>query len=72
VPGDIVVGDGEGVIVIPLRHLDLILERVRAWAARERSHHGASAGGRKEYDAFYDMAFAQRVADGSKPPGAAR
>jgi regulator of RNase E activity RraA len=72
IPGDIVVGDGEGVIVIPRRHLDLILERVRAWAARERSHHGTSAAGRAEYDAFYDMAFAKRVEEGSKPAGAAR
>jgi regulator of RNase E activity RraA len=72
IPGDIVIGDEEGVIVIPLRHLDVVLERVRAWAARERSHHGAAAGGRAEYDAFYDMAFAQRVAEGGKPAGAAR
>jgi RraA family protein len=72
IPGDIVVGDEEGVIVIPLRHLDLILERVRNWAARERSHHGASAGGRAEYDAFYEMAFAPRVAEGSKPAGSVR
>jgi len=66
-PGDIVVGDREGVIVIPLRHLDEILERVRVTAQRERSHKGGVfAGGRKEYDAFFEMSFAPRVA--AAPP----
>jgi regulator of RNase E activity RraA len=62
-PGDIVVADREGVIVIPLRHLDKILKRVRVTAQRERSHNGLPAGGRQEYDAFFEKAFAKRVAE---------
>jgi 4-hydroxy-4-methyl-2-oxoglutarate aldolase len=65
-PGDLVVGDREGVIVIPMRHLDKILRRVRATAERERTHSGVPAGGRKEYDAYFEMAFAKRVA--AAPP----
>jgi 4-hydroxy-4-methyl-2-oxoglutarate aldolase len=65
-PGDLVVGDREGVIVIPLRHLDKILRRVRATAERERTHSGVPAGGRKEYDAYFERAFAKRVA--AAPP----
>jgi 4-hydroxy-4-methyl-2-oxoglutarate aldolase len=69
VPGDIVVADAEGVIVLPLRHLDEILERVRAIAVRERTHNGVPMGGKAEYDAYFDMAFAKRVAaaNGLKP-----
>jgi regulator of RNase E activity RraA len=65
-PGDIVVADSEGVIVIPLRHLDKVLKRVRASAERERSHNGVTVGGKKEYDEFYQLAFAKRVA--ASPP----
>ncbi|TAL04281.1 MAG: hypothetical protein EPO08_01870 [Rhodospirillaceae bacterium] len=65
-PGDIIVGDREGVIVIPLRHLDKILKRVRAVAERERTHNGVTIGGRKEYDAFFEKSFAKRVA--AAPP----
>jgi regulator of RNase E activity RraA len=61
-PGDIVIADREGAIVIPLRHLDTILARVRATAAREKMHNGVPAGGRKEYDAFFEMGFAKRIA----------
>ena len=65
-PGDIIVADGEGIIVIPLRHLDNILKRVRVTAERERTHNGMPAGGRKEYDAFFERSFAPRVA--AAPP----
>jgi len=61
-PGDIIVGDSEGVIVVPLRHLEKILKRVRVTAERERSHNGVAVGGRKEYDAFFEMSFAKRIA----------
>jgi regulator of RNase E activity RraA len=61
-PGDIVIADREGAIVIPLRHLDTILARVRETAAREKAHNGVPAGGRKEYDAFFEMGFAKRIA----------
>lgn len=62
-PGDIVIADAEGVIVIPLRHLDKVLKRVRVTAERERTHRGVTMmGGKKEYDAFYQLAFAKRVA----------
>ena len=61
-PGDIVIADREGAIVIPLRHLDTILARVRETAAREKTHNGVPAGGRKEYDAFFEMGFAKRIA----------
>jgi RraA family protein len=61
-PGDIIVGDDEGVIVVPLRHLDGILARVRKVAATERSGHGMPTGGRAQYAEFYDKAFASRVA----------
>jgi regulator of RNase E activity RraA len=62
IPGDILVADREGVITIPLRHLDRVLGSVRATAERERSHNGVPAGGRKEYLAFYEMGFAPRIA----------
>jgi len=65
-PGDLIVGDREGVIVIPLRHLGKVLPRVRATAERERSHSGMSAGGRKEYDVFFEKSFAKRIA--AAPP----
>jgi len=61
-PGDIVIGDDEGVIVIPLRHFDKVLKRVRTTAERERSHNGMPAGGRVEYEAFFERSFAPRVA----------
>jgi RraA family protein len=60
-PGDIVVGDGEGVIVLPLRHLDGILARVRETAKRERGHQGVPTGGREDYDAFFDAVFARKI-----------
>jgi regulator of RNase E activity RraA len=63
VPGDIVVADDEGAIVVPLRHLDLVLERVRVTAERERSHNGMPVGGKDAYDAFYNASFAKRVAE---------
>jgi 4-hydroxy-4-methyl-2-oxoglutarate aldolase len=66
VPGDIIVGDREGVIVIPLRHLGKVLQRVRATAQRERTHNGVTVGGRKEYEAYFASSFAQRVA--AAPP----
>jgi 4-hydroxy-4-methyl-2-oxoglutarate aldolase len=65
-PGDIIVGDREGVIVIPLRHLEKVLKRVRVTAERERTHNGVPVGGRKEYDAFFEKGFAKRVA--AAPP----
>jgi regulator of RNase E activity RraA len=65
-PGDLIVGDREGVIVIPLRHLDKVLKRVRVTAEREKTHNGVPVGGRKEYGAFYQLAFAKRVA--ATPP----
>jgi RraA family protein len=61
-PGDIIVGDDEGVIVVPLRHLDGIVARVRKVAATERSGHGMETGGRERYAEFFDKAFASRVA----------
>jgi regulator of RNase E activity RraA len=61
VPGDIIVADREGAVVIPLRHLEEILERIRVTAKGERTHHGIPAGGRKEYDAYFELAFAPRI-----------
>ena len=61
-PGDIIVGDDEGVIVVPLRHLDGILARVRKVAETERSGHGMATGDRERFAEFFDKAFASRVA----------
>lgn len=61
-PGDIVVADSEGVVVIPLRRLDDTLERVRQTAEGERTKHGFPAAGRAEYDAYFKLAFAPRIA----------
>jgi RraA family protein len=61
-PGDIIVADDEGVIAVPLRHLDGILARVRKVAETERSGHGTKTGGRDQYADFFDKAFASRVA----------
>ena len=68
IPGDIIVADREGVIVVPLRHLEPVLQSVRVTAARERSHHGAAAAGPKAYEAFFNRSFAPRIAElrGSK------
>jgi RraA family protein len=62
IPGDIVVADREGAIVVPLRHLERVLAAVRTTAAGEKSHHGASPGGRAEFQAFYDRSFGPRIA----------
>jgi 4-hydroxy-4-methyl-2-oxoglutarate aldolase len=61
-PGDIVVADREGAVVIPLRQLDETLERVRKTAEGERTHHSFPAGGRKEYQAYFERTFAPRIA----------
>ncbi len=61
-PGDIIVGDDDGVIVVPLRHLHGILARVRKVAETERSGHGMKTGGREQFADFFDKAFASRVA----------
>jgi regulator of RNase E activity RraA len=61
-PGDIVVGDQEGLVVIPTRGFDGILERIRETAEGERTHHGYPAAGRKEYEAFFSLGFAPRIA----------
>jgi regulator of RNase E activity RraA len=63
VPGDIVVADREGVIVVPLRHLERVLGAVRVTAAGEKSHHGASPGGRSEFQGFFDRSFGPRIAE---------
>ncbi|MDG2003324.1 MAG: hypothetical protein P8J20_08335 [Novosphingobium sp.] len=63
IPGDIVVADGEGVIVLPLRNLDNHLASVRATAERERSHNGVQPGDRQKYLDFYEMGFAAKVAE---------
>jgi regulator of RNase E activity RraA len=63
IPGDIVVADGEGAIVLPLRNLDHVLASVRATAERERSHNGVQPGDRQAYLDFYKMGFAPKVAE---------
>jgi 4-hydroxy-4-methyl-2-oxoglutarate aldolase len=63
IPGDIVVADTEGVISVPLRHLDRVLAAVRVTAAGEKSHHGASHGGLAEFKAFYERSFGPRIAE---------
>jgi regulator of RNase E activity RraA len=62
-PGDIVVADREGVVVIPTRHLDEVLQRLRATAEKERSLRGAPPTGRADYEA-YAQQFAARLAPG--------
>jgi 4-hydroxy-4-methyl-2-oxoglutarate aldolase len=61
IPGDIVIADAEGVITVPLRHLDKVLDSVRITAARERSHNGVSPGGREDFLAFFDKSFGPRI-----------
>lgn len=62
VPGDIIVADGEGAIVVPLRHLETVLASVRQTAERERSHNGVQPGGREDYLAFFGKSFAPALA----------
>jgi regulator of RNase E activity RraA len=62
IPGDIVVADREGIIVVPLRHLDRVLASVRVTAAGEQTHHGSSPGGRPEFKAFFEKSFGPRIA----------
>jgi regulator of RNase E activity RraA len=61
-PGDLVVADREGVVVIPLRHLDATLRRLREIAEGERTHHGFPASGRSQYRAYFEQFFAPRIA----------
>lgn len=63
VPGDIVVADREGVIVVPLRHLERVLGAVRVTAAGEKTQHGYSPGGPQEFKAFFTRSFAPRIAE---------
>ena len=63
IPGDIVVADGEGVIVVPLRHLDRVLASVRVTAAGEKTHHGSSPGSREDFLKFYEKSFGPRIAE---------
>jgi RraA family protein len=63
IPGDIVVADAEGVIVVPLRHLERVLAAVRVTAVGEKTHHGASPGGRKEFQAFFERSFGPRISE---------
>lgn len=69
IPGDIIVADREGVITVPLRHLDTVLASVRATAERERSHNGVSPGGRDAFLAFFDKSFGPRIAELNKSMG---
>ena len=62
IPGDIIVADGAGAIVVPLRHLDGVLAKVRETAARERAQEGFPPGGREAYLAFYGKSFGPQIA----------
>ena len=62
IPGDIVVADREGVIVVPLRHLARVLASVRDTAAGEQTHHGSSPGSRPEFQAFFEKSFGPLIA----------
>ena len=44
-PGDIVVGDGNGVVVVPREHAEEVLGRLNARAALESEYHGAVVRG---------------------------
>ena len=44
-PGDIVVGDGNGVVIVPREHATEVLERLRARAALEMEYHAAVVRG---------------------------
>jgi 4-hydroxy-4-methyl-2-oxoglutarate aldolase len=51
-PGDVIVADNEGIIVLPLRHLDEALANVRAKIELEKTIMPTPAG-RAEYAGFY-------------------
>lgn len=61
-PGDLVVADREGVVVIPLRRLDDLLRTLRAAAEGHRTHYGHPAAGHAEYEAYFTQFFAPRIA----------
>ena len=60
-PGDIVVADREGAIVIPRTDLEPVLHAVRRTAEGERTKHGFPVGDRRQFEAFYERAFAPQV-----------
>jgi len=66
-PGDLVVADREGVVVIPLRRLDDLLKTLRAAAEGHRTHYGHPATGRTDYEAYFSQFFAPRIA-ALRPP----
>lgn len=63
IPGDVVVADREGIIIVPLRHLARVLASVRVTAAGEKTHHGSSPGGPADFEAFYNKSFGPRIAE---------
>jgi 4-hydroxy-4-methyl-2-oxoglutarate aldolase len=66
-PGDLVVADREGVVVIPLRRLDDLLRTLRAAAEGHRTHYGHPATGRADYETYFSQFFAPRIA-ALRPP----
>lgn len=66
-PGDIVVADREGIVVIPLRRLDALLPALRTAAEGNRTHYGHPATNRADYEAYFSQFFAPRIA-ALRPP----
>ena len=71
-PGDLIVADREGAVAIPRAALDEVLAAVRRTAEGEKTKHGFPAGDREQFEAWYELAFAPRVAAlaDSREPGA--
>ena len=59
--GDIVVGDADGVVVIPLAQADAVLARLRAVQAAERKAEEAVKAGATSFDSWHDIHRQARI-----------